>query len=286
MASRRGDTTQVVAEEPTAPRRPVTQPLRAPVGEPPPSRDLWPWLLVLLVLVIAGLVGAWLATRHHDHSSTRTSGIQTAGRTPGQPSVPSLVGRRAPAALAALRRAHLAGDTRGVFSAKPRDQVVAQQPAARAIVATGSTVMLDVSKGPRPVPVPDVSGQHVATAIETLKAQGLKAGVVRVPSDQPAGQVVAQHPQAGATAAAGSVVRLNASSGQAHPRPQSPAAPGPTAAPVTVPEVAGQKLPEARKTLRRAGLVTEVRSVPSSLPKNTVVAQSPTAGTTAKRTDH
>lgn len=54
---------------------------------------------------------------------------------------------------------------------------------------------------------------------------------------------------------------------------------------VTVPDVRGERLPDARKTLRKAGLVTEQRHVPSTLPKKTVVAQVPAPGTTAERGD-
>jgi serine/threonine-protein kinase len=216
-----------------------------------------------------------------------------------EPIVPTLVGLRAPAALAAVRRLGLVGETHNVFSARPRNQVVAQHPAAGTTVADSSTVKLSVSKGPKPVPVPDVTGQQLHAAIQTLQAQGLRARVVRVPNPQPAGQVVAQHPRAGATAAARSAVRLNVSGGQtqqttptttaASPTTTAAtAAPpsGPSAAPVTVPDVRGQKLSDARKTLRAAGLVTEERRVPNALPKKTVVAQSPKPGTTRKRGDH
>jgi serine/threonine-protein kinase len=291
--------TQVIEDEPTASLPPAAEPPPgAPLEEPPPSRALWPWLLVLLVLVIAGLVGAWLASRHNSHRGTQARGTvagtvaaspSTTAQTPREPIVPKLIGLRAPAALAAVRRVGLVGQTRSIFSDKPRNQVVGQQPAAGTTVADNSTVTMSVSKGSKPVPVPDVTGQQVGAAIETLRAQTLRARVVRVPSDEPSGQVVAQHPRAGATAAPGSAVRLNVSGGQAQSTPTTtaPAAPSnPSAAPVTVPDVRGQKLSEARKALRDAGLVTEERRVPNSLPKKTVVSQSPKPGTTAKRGDH
>jgi beta-lactam-binding protein with PASTA domain len=290
-----GDATQVI-DEPTAPLPPAAAPPPpgAPVEEPPPDRELWPWPVVLLVLVLAALIGAWLASRHGG-GSPKTAGapaqtVAAAPRTnaPARIAVPRLVGLEAPAALAALRRAGLSGTTRGVFSAKPPNRVVAQSPAPAARVTRSAAVTLEVSKGRKPVAVPDVTGQQVAAALDTLRAQGLRGNLVRVPSDQAAGQVLAQHPGGGASAPAGSAVRLNvaapASPGRttttAPPRPQPPV----TA--VTVPDVRGQKVNDARKQLRALGLVLEIRKVPNSLPKNSVVAQSPPAGTAAKERDH
>ena len=55
---------------------------------------------------------------------------------------------------------------------------------------------------------------------------------------------------------------------------------------VSVPDVRGQKVGDARKQLREEGLVLEIRKVPNALPKNTVVCQSPHSDTAAKRGDH
>jgi beta-lactam-binding protein with PASTA domain len=192
-----------------------------------------------------------------------------------------------------------------VFSTKPRNQVVSQKPGAGTKLAKGALVTLNVSKGPKAVPIPDLVGQEEAAAVSTLKAQGFVPDVARVPSDQPAGVVVAQHPVAGTKAALRSGVRLNVSTG-AKPKSSSstgpsttptPAAPSsgattasksPTPAPatVTVPDLVGKKLLAARKLIRKAGLVTEFKRVPSEEPKGTVVSQSPKPGTTRKRDDH
>jgi beta-lactam-binding protein with PASTA domain len=58
------------------------------------------------------------------------------------------------------------------------------------------------------------------------------------------------------------------------------------AAGLTVPDVRGKKLPDARKQLRDLGLVAEVTRASSTLPKQTVVQQSPATGATAERGDH
>ena len=77
---------------------------------------------------------------------------------------------------------------------------------------TGSEVRLNVSKGTAEVDVPSVVGLSQADATAQVKAAGLVVNVVPVPSDQPAGTVVAQNP-VGGQANRGSNVRLNVSSG-------------------------------------------------------------------------
>ena len=199
------DETQVVVEE-EAVDPPLEPPLPgAPLEEPPPDRHLWPWLLVLLVLVLGGLAAALLISRDDKKDTqpttqTATTAAQTVAPLPQtttkpavvEVSVPKVVGLKAPEALKALTGAGLTGTTRGVFSNEARNLVVAQHPDATTKVKKGSAVALDVSKGPKSVPVPDVVGQSAADAVQTLKAAGLKVTVVRVPSADPAGQVVAR----------------------------------------------------------------------------------------------
>lgn len=216
--------------------------------------------------------------------------------------VPRLVGLPAPQALERLRRAELSGATRGVFSEKPRDQVVGQLPGAAGKLAAGETVTLYVSKGPKVVPVPDVAGQTVADALSTLRAQGFRTRIVRVPNAEPAGHVVAQHPGAGTRARTSAAVRLNVSDGRQSGRTASPSPPPRAAHPkpghlppasaamrqsaVYVPDLAGQKLKDARKLLHRIGLIVEIRRVPSSQPSGTIVAQAKKPGTTVRQGTH
>jgi beta-lactam-binding protein with PASTA domain len=78
------------------------------------------------------------------------------------------------------------------------------------MVDKSETVRLNVSKGTGLVDVPSLVGQTDAEA--QLSRLGLEANVVEVPSVQPAGVVVAQHPTGGQVKK-GSTVRLNISSG-------------------------------------------------------------------------
>ena len=77
----------------------------------------------------------------------------------------------------------------------------------------GSTVQLLVSKGAVEVTVPNAVGVSETDARDRLAAVGLKANVVGVFADADPGEVVAQAPAAGESAAKGSTVRLNVSKG-------------------------------------------------------------------------
>lgn len=297
--------------------RPAGRP-PGPPAEPPPDRELWPWLLALLLVVLGVIAAVYFATRDDRSGNSRrpaTTAVEattpwspvttTAAKASRRVTIPRLLGLRAPDALRRLRSAGLTGTTRNVFSQKPRNVVVAQTPGASRTLARGELVTLEVSKGPKALPVPDVVGQSVADALSTLQTQGFGARVVRVPNAAPAGQVVAQHPKAGATAQP-RAVRLNVSAGkhaapapspaaQTAPKPDAAArttAPRTAAAPrsddelVRVPVLEGRKLSEARRLVRNVGLVIEIRRVPNAQPPGTVVAQAQKPDTGLRRGSH
>ena len=309
------DQTAVTIEEQQPPAPPPGPPV-----EPPPERELWPWLVVLLVLVLAGIAVVYFATRDDKSQSQATSPASlrpttvpaspttTAVRTPApsaRVTLPRLVGLTAPVALTRLRQLGLTGNTQNVFSEKSPTVVVAQTPGSSRKLAKGETVMLNVSKGPRVVAVPDVVGQSAADALSTLQAQGFRPRIVRVPSVEPAGQVVAQDPKAAAKARPGVAVRLNVSDGEqatpsgkeSTPTTAATASTNQETAPTTaaaananplvrVPDLEGKKLIDARRLMRRVGLVIEIRRVPNAQPLGTVIAQAKKPGTQLKRGTH
>ena len=126
------------------------------------------------------------------------------------------------------------------------------------------------------VVVPDVVGQQRDDALGTLEAQGLRASVREVPSDQAPGVVVAQAPRGGSKADKASSVAINVSSGPAKP----------VAVTVTVPDVVGQPKDSAKGAIRAAGLEPSTADVPSTQARGTVVSQSPGGGATARKGDH
>jgi beta-lactam-binding protein with PASTA domain len=153
------------------------------------------------------------------------------------------------------------------------DTVIAQNPVAGGIAAKGSAVDITVSKGPKPVNVPDLIGQDEQTARSNLEQVGLVEGSVRRTSslDQPAGTVISTDPPGSTEAPEGSKVNLLLSSG---------------APKTTMPEVYGLPIAEAAQKIQDAGLVPRT---PSSFPTSdqaldgTVRKTSPQPGTTGVR---
>ena len=163
------------------------------------------------------------------------------------------------------------------------------------------------AKRDRPELSPGSSGPlPVADALSTLRSQAFKPRIVPVPSVEPAGQVVAQHPKAGTKTRPGTSVRLNVSKGKRAASTATGNTPTPTVAATTnqettpktrtvpasasplvgVPDLEGKKLIDARRLMRQVGLVIEIRRVPSAEPLGTVIAQAKQPDTRLKRGTH
>lgn len=136
-------------------------------------------------------------------------------------------------------------------------------------------LLLWLFAGPEPaapasVTVPDVAGQTAEAARDALDGAGLRDGSVRTEAHDtvPAGLVVRTDPAAGRSVPPDSTVLVIVSGGpQARPS-------------VTVPQLDGATLAEARALLERAGLALgELRREDSARPADTVLASDPGAGT-------
>ncbi|MET9964154.1 Stk1 family PASTA domain-containing Ser/Thr kinase [Streptomyces sp. NPDC006326] len=95
--------------------------------------------------------------------------------------VPNVAGRPVDQARTALQDLGLKVETAAeeVNSPSPAGTVANQSVGAGAQAAAGDTVTLTVSKGPRQLPVPNVTGQDVDAARKTLEAAGFKVKVER-----------------------------------------------------------------------------------------------------------
>src|SRR4051812_10005910 len=113
--------------------------------------------------------------------------------------------------------------------------------------------------------VPNVTGKPLQAALAILQNAGFDPSVERTASDAPDGTVLRQNPQPGTKAQEGDEVSLVVSQ-------------GPGTKPV--PDVIGQPVKAATKTLEEAGFKVEQRDAPSEdVPKGRVVSTSPDTAT-------
>jgi eukaryotic-like serine/threonine-protein kinase len=262
------------------------------VTEPPRRRRplIWPWLLALLLLVLGGLGAYFLLARDDDDSAATTTTVST---TTQQVTVPDVVGTTSSEATATLRDEGLEVNLVSVPSDRSPGTVIAQNPQAGEEVAEGSAVRLNVAESAKPAPtttapettaptttaapepatVPDVVGQELADSARAFNDEGLKVAVVYVPSNEPAGSVVAQAQPAGAELESGDTVQLNVSIG-AEPAPDT-----------EVPDVTGKERADARSQLDASGfevLTLDERTTDRSR-AGSVLSQTPSGGASIPR---
>lgn len=182
-----------------------------------------------------------------------------------------LVGQEQAVAEAALRDAELTAEygepeysddaARGLVlrAALPDGTPVADATQAK----RGTAVVLVLSDGPAPVTVTSVVGISVEDATEQLAPDALTVEPTEAFSDTvPAGQIVEQSPEAGATAHRGDVVTVTVSKG-----PET----------VAMPELTGKQFDQAKKELEALGLTATRENVLGGL-FGTVRQQSVPAG--------
>jgi serine/threonine-protein kinase len=153
----------------------------------------------------------------------------------GKPDVtiPQVVGMTFKDAKAMLEGDDLQVKRNDVEDDHPKGQVLSSNPTPNTTVASGTTVTLDVSKGPKAVP--KVVGMTQDQAEQAIRAAGFKP--VETDDDsstQPAGTVTKQSPPDGTTQAQGLPVVIWVSTYTPPPPPVSssaPACPSPTTLP-------------------------------------------------------
>ncbi|WP_129976221.1 Stk1 family PASTA domain-containing Ser/Thr kinase [Rhodococcus sp. Q1] len=189
------------------------------------------WIAAIIVLALfMGIAGWWLG----------------AGRLTD---VPTVQGLDRAAAVSAIETAGLAGEIRGEYSDDvPVDTVLGTDPTAGSRVPDGDTIALLVSLG-RPT-VPSIPGAGERSVVEDeLRRRTFEPveGGTAFSTTVPEGGVAALDPAPGSVLPVGSEVKLVMSKG-------SP--------PVTLPDLSGRTVDEARRILDDAGLtVGEIREV-------------------------
>src|SRR3954452_11886366 len=107
-----------------------------------------------------------------------------------------------------------------------------------------AAVALVISRGPKPIPVPDYTGKITDDAVAALKKAGLQVGVTEQNSDVVRkGKVISQDPKSGTLAKGGTVTLVGSS--------------GPVV--VTVPNVSRMGVRAAQAAMKDAGFKTRVK---------------------------
>jgi serine/threonine-protein kinase len=153
----------------------------------------------------------------------------------------------------------------------PAKQLIDVNPPPGTSVRQNSTVALTVSKGVKPIFVPDLVGMTTTAARKRLATLGLSLNVAQqTESDTiPKDVIASQDPQPQASAAPNSAVSVIVSTG---------------ASAVSVPNVVGSDVDAARATLRAAGLVPSVSyTVDAANPTEKISLQKPEAGAQAAK---
>ncbi|RFU86433.1 Stk1 family PASTA domain-containing Ser/Thr kinase [Streptomyces triticagri] len=210
--------------------------------------------LSTVLLVIAGLcllVGAILI------GNVFLSG----GGDDGQVAVPSLVGQPLKTAQKQAENSDLKlSETKKPCDDQPKNRICSQDPASGK-VDKGDTINVVVSTGAPKVAVPNVIGEDVDDARETLVKRKLSVKVENKESSETPGEVLDQDPGPSNEVERGSEVTLTVAKEKEQ---------------VTVPDVTGQKLADAQKQLTDNGLKVTTQEVPrDDVEEGQVVDQTP-----------
>jgi serine/threonine-protein kinase len=180
--------------------------------------------------------------------------------------VPDLVHSSSTDAVATLTKLGLKPRLRPVPSAEAAGTVLAQDPPPDTKATVGSTVWINVSKGPQPISVPSVVGEPIDQASSELQAAGFNVSPRFVDDNQPKNTVIGQSPIGGASAGKGSTVSLTISNG-----PKTS----------TVPDVTSTDVGSAEQTLQASGFKYKVayQDVTDPSQVDVVLGQDPQGGT-------
>ena len=242
-------------------RTPDHTAVMAPVGgysqgggraAPPKKRPAWPWIVLTVVLIIAGLGIA--------------AGMGLLGG--GGKQVPNVMNMDRATATAALEQVgFVVGKVEEKFDETiEQGKVMSQTPAPNTSAKKGTAVDLVISKGPDLVVVPDIEGKTQAEADAALTAAGLTSRVASSAFDAkvPAGSVISQDPPATGQAPRDSTVSYVISLG---------------AEQAVVPNVTGLGKSKATAKLKDAGFKVKITTSDSdSVKEGVVISQDKSAG--------
>ncbi len=153
----------------------------------------------------------------------------------------------------------------------PAEHVISTLPGPNASAAKGSTVVMQVSTGPKIAAVPDVANKPEKEARDILEKAGFTVAkdVKNDPSPTVAkGNVISTNPAIGTNTQQNNPIQLTVSSGKEQ---------------VRVPDVTNTQVDQATSNLKGLGFVVQVQQVDNPAAAGTVVGQNPTGGANADK---
>jgi eukaryotic-like serine/threonine-protein kinase len=238
-----------------APRRASVPP---PQPSPPRRRARWPWTLLLLAIIAAGIAVAAFSGVLGDNTAKAAV-----------PSVTNLSPEQAATVLSGRGFESRTEERPSEDVAK--GLVIGTDPPEGTQASTGSPVVILVSSGPAPESVPDVRQRDIEAALALLQPTFNVEQVPEANDSAPKGTVLGQEPAANSPLSPGETVTLTVSSGPAE---------------VEVPDVRGAaSLQLANQELAAQGLkVGAVTQRPDDTQaEGTVIDQSPAPNTKVPR---
>jgi beta-lactam-binding protein with PASTA domain len=193
----------------------------------------------------------------------------TVSKGPERYRVPQLAGLELEAAKGALGSVKLiTGQINEQYNETvPAGRVIAFSPKFDTVVKPGTAVNFAVSKGKKPIAVPDLTGKSYRDANKALRKLGFVVGRTDQYDEKVAeGKVISQNPNSG-TLFAKDKVQLVVSKGPPL---------------VEIPNVKRKTTADAQRILTEAGFTVKVEKAPFNLGLNIVAAQNPGAGKKAK----
>ncbi|MCW2760073.1 MAG: protein kinase [Marmoricola sp.] len=150
----------------------------------------------------------------------------------------------------------------------PTGRVIGTDPTPGTALRRNTAVDVIVSKGPKPIKIPDYTGRAVAPATKALERLGFEVDATEVNSDTvPTGRIVSQSPDSG-SGKKDDVISLVVSKGPVM---------------VEVPNVVGMGLEAATQRLEAAGFKVTVRRASLYVGVHYVVSTDPARGAKAPR---
>ncbi len=186
--------------------------------------------------------------------------------------VPDVRGELLEDARDILREADLRiGQITPQSSEEPEGTVLEQFPEPPTEIEPGESVALVVSSGPEEILAPSVIGQSQDDAEAEIEAAGLGVDVMTTDSEAPAGEVIAQDPDAGTPMEPGDLVTITVSTGPAESE---------------MPDVRGQDADAAENFLEDDyGLLVTQEDGACAEPPGAVCDQDPAPGTPVSEGD-